>query len=169
MNRRLISGREVDPKVWVELSRRTKIARCATAPFRITTRRARPSSRFWPSPRSPRELPPRAPPVNCHGSMQFGSRRFHCVGNGMAVINFTRAIKESCDVFFYQMGIQLGIDRDRQVCPFVRPGEPNRHPHLGKRAEGADSRLGVEDEDFSRCLAPRVRPLASPSDRGTWK
>lgn len=51
--------------------------------------------------------------VHCKGGMQFGSRRFNC-HKVHGVIDFVGAIRESCDVFFYQMGIQLGIDRIAQ-------------------------------------------------------
>jgi penicillin-binding protein 2 len=48
--------------------------------------------------------------VNCRGGMKFGSRRFNC-WKTHGTVDFVGAIRESCDVFFYQMGIQLGIDR----------------------------------------------------------
>lgn len=46
---------------------------------------------------------------NCNGGMQFGNRRFSCWKKHGSV-DFIKAIKESCDVYFYNLGIQLGID-----------------------------------------------------------
>lgn len=48
--------------------------------------------------------------VNCKGGMKFGTRRFNC-WKTHGTIDFVGAIRESCDVFFYQLGIQLGIDK----------------------------------------------------------
>jgi penicillin-binding protein 2 len=47
--------------------------------------------------------------VSCAGSIFYGNRRWNC-WKKHGVVDFTRAIKESCDVFFYKLGIQLGID-----------------------------------------------------------
>jgi len=47
--------------------------------------------------------------VNCSGHLPFGNRVFHC-WKRHGVSDFVRSIKESCDVFFYQLGNQLGVD-----------------------------------------------------------
>ena len=47
--------------------------------------------------------------VTCAGQMGFGNRVFHCWKRHNTV-DFLRAIKESCDVFFYQLGNNLGVD-----------------------------------------------------------
>tara|TARA_B110000116_G_C16793317_1_gene565087 strand:- start:48 stop:1853 length:1806 start_codon:yes stop_codon:yes gene_type:complete len=53
---------------------------------------------------------------NCEGKIIFGDRLFHCwktKGHGnMDIIN---AIKESCDVFFYELAIKVGIDKIAKV------------------------------------------------------
>lgn len=54
--------------------------------------------------------------VTCPGFMQFGNRRFNC-WKRHGLVDFTKAIRESCDVFFYQTGIQLGID---QIAKYAR-------------------------------------------------
>ncbi len=105
----LISGREVDPKVWVELSQ----SKDRPLRNRAIQDHYPPGSTFKPFlaiAALAEGIATTETTVNCAGSMQFGSRRFHC-WKRHGVINFTRAIKESCDIFFYQMGIQLGIDR----------------------------------------------------------
>ncbi len=47
--------------------------------------------------------------VNCPGFWQFGNRRFNC-HRRHGVVDFNKAIRESCDVFFYIVGNQLGVD-----------------------------------------------------------
>lgn len=49
--------------------------------------------------------------VNCPGYYTFGSRKYGCwqkAGHGS--VNLRRALKESCDVYFYHMGQKLGVD-----------------------------------------------------------
>ncbi len=50
-------------------------------------------------------------PVPCTGGYQFGSRRFRCwKPEGHGSVTLSDAIKVSCDVYFYQLGLQLGAD-----------------------------------------------------------
>ena len=50
--------------------------------------------------------------VTCHGGMEFGGRRFGCWNKGgHGAVSLTRAIAESCDVYFYTVGYRLGLDR----------------------------------------------------------
>ncbi|HSM08729.1 MAG TPA: penicillin-binding protein 2 [Gemmatimonadota bacterium] len=51
-------------------------------------------------------------PQSCTGAYQYGTRAFRCwkhVGHGN--LSLAGAIKESCNVFFYQLGLRLGLDR----------------------------------------------------------
>ncbi|MDH3427676.1 MAG: penicillin-binding protein 2 [Gemmatimonadota bacterium] len=51
-------------------------------------------------------------PSSCAGTLQYGTRTFRCwkdVGHGN--LDLAGAIKESCNVFFYQLGMRLGLDR----------------------------------------------------------
>lgn len=48
--------------------------------------------------------------VDCYGHMQFGNRRFHC-WKQHGKVDFIKSIRESCDIFYYNLGIQLGIDK----------------------------------------------------------
>src|SRR5262249_31542822 len=46
----------------------------------------------------------------CYGSYQFGGRAFGCwkkAGHGS--LDFPHALENSCDVYFYQVGIKLGL------------------------------------------------------------
>jgi len=52
--------------------------------------------------------------VNCPGSFYFG-RRFRCWKVHGSGVTFDRAIAESCDVWFYRLGLRLGVDRMAQV------------------------------------------------------
>ena len=50
--------------------------------------------------------------VNCTGGAVFYGRRFGCwVKGGHGPVDLTKAIYQSCDVFFYTLAEKLGIDR----------------------------------------------------------
>ena len=54
--------------------------------------------------------------VFCNGKINFGDRLFHCCKtNGHGNMNINSAIKESCDVFFYDLSIKIGIDKIAEV------------------------------------------------------
>ncbi|MDQ3812180.1 MAG: penicillin-binding protein 2, partial [Chloroflexota bacterium] len=51
-------------------------------------------------------------PVPCTGGYLFGSRYFRCwEKRGHGDISLARAIEVSCDVYFYQLGLKLGLSR----------------------------------------------------------
>jgi len=53
---------------------------------------------------------------SCAGKIGFGNRLYHCwKTNGHGKMNVTDAIKESCDVFFYEISKKLGIDKIAEV------------------------------------------------------
>ena len=48
----------------------------------------------------------------CPGHYRFGNRTYRCwKQGGHGTVNVTKALTESCDVFFYQVGQRLGVDR----------------------------------------------------------
>jgi penicillin-binding protein 2 len=49
-------------------------------------------------------------PVSCNGGLQYGSRYFHCDGKHGS-LNLAEAIAKSCNTYFYQLGIRLGLSR----------------------------------------------------------
>ena len=52
----------------------------------------------------------------CNGKIEFGDRLYHCwKNNGHGNMNIINGIKESCDVFFYELARKLGIDRIAEV------------------------------------------------------
>ncbi|MCX6116308.1 MAG: penicillin-binding protein 2, partial [Proteobacteria bacterium] len=49
---------------------------------------------------------------NCPGYFTLGSQTFGCHNRkGHGAVNLRRALMQSCDVFFYHIGIELGVDR----------------------------------------------------------
>jgi penicillin-binding protein 2 len=54
--------------------------------------------------------------VNCPGFMPFGGRNFHCwKRGGHGSIDFHRAMKESCTVFFYNAALRAGPEKVAEV------------------------------------------------------
>lgn len=50
-------------------------------------------------------------PEPCRGSFQFGNRVFKCwLPGGHGRLDLTGAIAQSCDIYFYQLGLKLGLD-----------------------------------------------------------
>src|ERR1700675_3243560 len=50
--------------------------------------------------------------IHCNGEATFYGRRFGCwVKTGHGAVDLTKAIYQSCDVFFYTLAEKLGIDR----------------------------------------------------------
>jgi penicillin-binding protein 2 len=48
----------------------------------------------------------------CTGIFPFGNRDYHCwKKEGHGRMNLRQAIIESCDIYFYQVGLRLGVDR----------------------------------------------------------
>ncbi|MDR2423027.1 MAG: penicillin-binding protein 2 [Deltaproteobacteria bacterium] len=67
---------------------------------------------------------------SCGGALYLGSSRFGCwARGGHGAVNLHRSLKESCDVYYYEVGRRLGVDR---LAKGVR-----RHFGLG-RSLGAD-------------------------------
>lgn len=49
-------------------------------------------------------------PIPCRGGLQYGNRYFRCwEARGHGDLTLTEAIAQSCDVYFYQLGIKLGV------------------------------------------------------------
>jgi penicillin-binding protein 2 len=61
----------------------------------------------------------------CNGAFKLGNRTFRCwQEKGHGHINLHRAIVESCDVFFYNLGKMLGVDRIATYARACGLGEP---------------------------------------------
>lgn len=54
---------------------------------------------------------------HCPGHFNLGSRRFHCWRReGHGSMNIITAIERSCDVYFYNVGLRVGIDAIAETC-----------------------------------------------------
>jgi penicillin-binding protein 2 len=50
--------------------------------------------------------------MTCRGVYPYGNRDFRCYKKeGHGTINLHRAIVESCDIYFYQVGLKVGVDQ----------------------------------------------------------
>ncbi len=62
----------------------------------------------------------------CSGGIPFGNRFFRCwKKEGHGTVNLKRAIVESCDVYFYEVGRILGIDRIAEYARRLGLGQPS--------------------------------------------
>jgi len=60
--------------------------------------------------------PTRRMPVSCGGSYVFGNRVYHCwKEEGHGSLGLAAAIQHSCNVYFYQLGVQIGLRRMLEV------------------------------------------------------
>jgi len=61
----------------------------------------------------------------CNGGMDMGGRRFRCWRDGgHGSVDFYRAVAQSCDVYFYNVGKRLGIDRIEKYAKMFGLGSP---------------------------------------------
>lgn len=50
--------------------------------------------------------------IHCPGKIKFGRKVYHChLKHGHGAVNIFQALEQSCDVFFYRVSMQLGIDK----------------------------------------------------------
>jgi len=62
--------------------------------------------------------------VQCNGGAEFYGRRFGCwVKGGHGQVDLTKAIYQSCDVFFYNLANKLGINRIAQYATSLGLGQ----------------------------------------------
>ena len=72
----------------------------------------------------------------CFGSYTFANREYRCwkkEGHGQAKLR--KALVESCDVYFYQLGMRLGVNRIAKYASAAGLGEPTGFP-LGRERAG---------------------------------
>lgn len=64
--------------------------------------------------------------ITCHGSYHFGRRDFRCWrAGGHGSVDLRRALAQSCDVFFYQVGQRLGVDTIARYARMFGLGAPS--------------------------------------------
>lgn len=73
---------------------------------------------------------------SCSGALTFGNRDYHCwKKEGHGRVELRRAIVESCDVYFYQVGLRVGVDRIAKYAYALGLGRPTGIP-LGQEKPG---------------------------------
>ncbi|MDD5760189.1 MAG: penicillin-binding protein 2 [Desulfobulbaceae bacterium] len=61
----------------------------------------------------------------CNGAMKFKGRDYRCwKKQGHGTISLERALAESCDVFFYSVGMRVGVDKLAEYAKSLGLGEP---------------------------------------------
>jgi len=74
--------------------------------------------------------------ITCSGTYTLGNRTYQCwKEGGHGSINLQRAIMESCDIYFYKIGIRLGIDKIAHYAKMCGLGQKTGF-ELGNEAEG---------------------------------
>ena len=88
--------------------------------------------------------------VVCRGALVYGGRPYHCwAKGGHGAISIVRAITASCDVYFYTMGLRLGVDRLAKYANMLGLGRktgvplPGEKPGLIPTSEWKEKRFGV--------------------------
>ncbi|MAV56724.1 MAG: penicillin-binding protein 2 [Candidatus Pelagibacter sp.] len=63
--------------------------------------------------------------IYCKGSMELYGEKFHCwKKKGHGFMNMREGIKQSCDIYFYELARKLGIDRLSETAKKFGLGEP---------------------------------------------
>jgi penicillin-binding protein 2 len=64
--------------------------------------------------------------IPCRGALRYGNRVFHdWTPAGHGTLDLMGAIRESCDVYFYQLGLKVGVDRLLAGVPEFGFGRPS--------------------------------------------
>ncbi len=80
--------------------------------------------------------------IFCSGVKEYGNMKFHCWSkNGHGRLNLLQAIERSCDVYFYELGLRVGIDKISQML----------------RKLGCGSKFDIELKEFRKGLIPNKR------------
>lgn len=72
--------------------------------------------------------------ITCNGALKFGSRSWGCWNKaGHGPVDLYGAIKGSCDVYFYKLGLKLGVDRLAKYARLFGLGEKTGLFDLGEK------------------------------------
>lgn len=86
--------------------------------------------------------------IGCGGSFHFGNRSYGCHG-AHGSINYRRALQHSCNVFFYNLGLKLGLDKLAKYAEMFRFGQktyvdiPNENSGFYPSKEMLEKRFGA--------------------------
>ncbi|QPM91920.1 penicillin-binding protein 2 [Pseudooceanicola algae] len=65
----------------------------------------------------------------CNGHLEVSNRRFHCWrSGGHGSLNTVGSLRESCDVFYYQLALEVGIERISDMARRLGIGVPHDLP-----------------------------------------
>ena len=79
--------------------------------------------------------------VNCPGYFFYGNHKFHCwEKKGHKHVDMVEAIQKSCDTYFYQLGLELGIDRIGKIARQFGLGSKTGIDLLGEKKGVVPSR-----------------------------
>ena len=71
---------------------------------------------------------------DCEGSMTLGDSKFRCwKKGGHGRTDMEKALRESCDVWFYKAGLETGIDRLSEMAFALGLGKPTGFPLEGEK------------------------------------
>ena len=89
--------------------------------------------------------------LTCSGAYPYGNRDFRCwKEGGHGTLSLHRAIVESCDIFFYQVGLKVGVDRIAHYANELGLGRatgirlPHEKPGIVPSSSWKKKRLGVQ-------------------------
>ena len=92
-------------------------------------------------------------PTSCSGGYFFGGRRFGCWKHeGHGSLDLVTALQQSCDVYFYQLALHLGLDPIEQTA----------------RAVGLGERTGIDLPAEARGLVPTSQYYNEHFHTGRW-
>ncbi len=127
-------------------------------------------------------------PEPCRGGFQYGNRYFHCwKKEGHGSLDLTGAIAASCDVYFYQLGLRLGLPsllEDGTTLGFgdrsgvdlgseQRPSYPENTEYFNRRygargwSNAATLNLAIGQGENSQSLMNMMRFYAALAGDGT--
>ncbi len=92
--------------------------------------------------------------IFCPGHFDYGPNRFHCwkrAGHGK--MNMMQAIQQSCDVYFYETALEMGIDRLNEIARRYGFGEPLGIDLPGERS-GLMPTKAWKEERFNHYWVP---------------
>lgn len=73
--------------------------------------------------------------IQCDSSIKLGSHEFRCwKREGHGSVDLHRAIKESCDVWFYRVGLETGVDRIASAARRLGLGQATGFPFGGENS-----------------------------------
>jgi len=79
--------------------------------------------------------------IDCKGDFVLGNSRYRCwKKRGHGATNLKKALRESCDVWFYNVGLELGIDKLSAAAKEFGLGAPVGYPLPGERSGLVPSR-----------------------------